>query len=622
MAFQVEALADAPADAAGRPGAIRVLPPDLIGKIAAGEVVERPTSVVKELVENALDAGATAIRIEIRRGGLSLIRVTDNGSGIAPADLELAVCRHATSKLTTLDDLFRVRTLGFRGEALASIAGVSHLELLSLGAGHATGRSLRVEGGTIVGQAPAGCPRGTSVAVRQLFFNVPARHAFQRSVAGETRQVVALCQQLALTAPHVRLVLEVDGHVALQCPGNGSLRDGVAGAYGAAVAERMLALPNTEKDGIAVTGFCSAPDEHRNTRMYCTFSVNGRLVRSQMLTYAVEEAYHALLPGGRHPVAVVHLTVPPEDVDVNVHPTKTEVRLRRDRLAFGVVRDAVRQALVQFAPVPALEPQAVGVGWTGAAGAAQVQAAPGMAPPAATPVGQSTASAHPSLIETAASALALEAIGVRPNAGDPATSQTQPSRRLHALAQVSATYIVAEDATGMYLIDQHSAHERVLYEQLLAQAARAQRDSTNGSPSQLLLQPDTVELNAAQAAWLQELGSTLERFGFQVEPFGGSTWLVRAVPRALAARGKPQALAELIDALIEREYGDGPLDDQARWAVACHAAVKAGDPLTRPEMDALIEQLERCDMRRTCPHGRPTMIHLSHAQLEREFGRR
>lgn len=590
---------------------IRLLPPELVTKIAAGEVVERPASVVKELVENALDAGARAVRVEIQRGGLSLIRVSDNGSGIAPDQLELAVCRHATSKLAELDDLFRVRTLGFRGEALASIAAVSQLEIISRTSDPRAGRLLRVEGGTIIHQATAGCPEGTTISVRQLFFNVPARYAFQRSPASETRQIVQLCNQFAVAAPHVRLLVEVDGRLLLQAPGNSDLRETLAAAYGLSAAGHLLPLPELEEDGVRVSGYCSGPEEHRNTRLYCTICVNGRLVRSQMLSYAVEEAYHALLPGGRHPLAAIHLAVPPEDVDVNVHPTKMEIRLRRDRLVFSLVRNAVRQALANFAPVPALQPAAIGGAERHSdAPRERMLTFPGQASEDAPfPAPYSPPPSAPSAAAGPAPDLAHSA--------SPGATQS-PAGGLRALAQVGLTYIVAEDTSGVYLIDQHSAHERVLYEQLL----RAARESDPEPAAQLLLTPEAVELNGTQAAWLQEHAATLEAFGFQLEPFGDCTWLLRAVPRTMAAHSRQHALGELVDSLIERDYGDGPLHDQARWAIACHTAVRAGDALAPGEMAALITQLERCDMRRTCPHGRPTMIHLSHAQLEREFGRR
>jgi DNA mismatch repair protein MutL len=338
-----------------------------------------------------------------------------------------------------------------------------------------------------------------------------------------------------------------------------------------------------------------------------------------MLTYAVEEAYHALLPGGRHPLAAIHLAVPPDDLDVNVHPTKIEVRFRHDRLAFSVLRRALRQALSEFAPVPALQPAAIGVPEAGGGGAGP--GAPGAGD-------ESSDGGLPGPPPEAGRPALVQAPAAPPRPPGPAG----PRGGLRALGQIGLTYVVAEDATGLYLIDQHSAHERVVYEQLLHQARTPAGEASSPSAAplrpptppvaQFLLTPETVELNGAQAAWLQENGAALERFGFQLEPFGGRTWLLRAVPRTLAARGRARALGELIDGLIEREYGDGPLDDQARWAVACHSAVRAGDRMAPEEMAALIEQLERCDMRRTCPHGRPTMIHLSHAQLEREFGRR
>jgi DNA mismatch repair protein MutL len=630
MAPSLPTATASPTGGPAAPPPIRLLDAELVAKIAAGEVVERPASVVKELVENAFDAHARAVRVEVQRGGLGLIRVADDGGGIPPDQLELAICRHATSKLQTFDDLSRVDTLGFRGEALASIAAVSHLELVSRAAGQVAGHGLRLEGGRVVTKAPAGAPPGTTVTVRHLFFNVPARQAFQRSPAGESRQIVQLCQQLALTAPHVRLLLEVDGRPVLQAPGNGDLRDALAATYGATVAGHMLPLPELEEDGTRVWGYGSGPEEHRNTRLYCTFCVNGRLVRSQMLTYALEEAYHALLPGGRHPLAVIHLTVPADDLDVNVHPTKIEVRFRRDRLVFALVRRALRQALAAFAPVPALRPVAIGgvapnPASPSALPAASPPALPAASPPAAPEAAPASAfpgGIWPRLAGEAGeppTTLPLDLPGGAPAPGGPGRASSGAGG-LRPLGQMGLTYIVAEDASGLYLIDQHSAHERVLYEQLLQLESGGGNGVRQGA--QLLLTPETVELNGSQDAWLREHAATLIGFGFQLEPFGGHSWLLRAVPRTLASKGRSRALGELIDGLIEREYGDGPLDDQARWAIACHGAVRAGDRLAQEEMAALIAQLERCDMRRTCPHGRPTMIHLSHAQLEREFGRR
>jgi DNA mismatch repair protein MutL len=455
------------------------------------------------------------------------------------------------------------------------------------------------------------------VTVRQLFHNVPARQAFQRTAAGEVRQIVQLCTHLALTAPRVRFALDVDGRQALQTPGSGDLRETLAAAYGPTLASRALALAEREEDGMRVWGFCCGPEEHRNTRLYLTFAVNGRVVRSAVLSYAVEEAYHALLPGGRHPVAVVCVETPLDDVDVNVHPTKLEIRLRRERLAFKLVREGVREALRESAPVPVLAPTA---GWGGAP--LEVAGdAPGTLPPdprAGTPLHPDSFGAPPEPA-AASSQTPRDIASLVEAAAPPPPVQQPPSKQLRALGQVGLTYVVAEDASGVYLIDQHSAHERVLYEQLIKQ----ERERADGAPvAQLLLAPESIELNAVQHAWLVENAAALAAFGFHQAPIGAQAWLLRAVPRAIAAKGRSRVLAELIDSLIEREYGDGPVHDQARWAVACHSAVRAGDALMPEEMAGLIAQLERCDMRRTCPHGRPTMIHLSHAQLEREFGRR
>ncbi|MGI8423610.1 MAG: DNA mismatch repair endonuclease MutL [Chloroflexota bacterium] len=598
---------------AERGATIRLLPANIVTKIVAGKVVERPASVVKELGENALDAGATAVRVEIQRGGFTLIRVSDNGAGIPAAELSLAVERHATSKLVGLDDLYCVRTLGFRGEALASIAAVSMMEITSRAAGIAAGHTIRLEGGRLVHQGATGAPPGTTVTVRQLFHNVPARQAFQRTAAGEVRQVVQLCTHLALAAPGVRFTLECDGRLALQTPGS-TLREALAAAYGAPLATHALALPVTEEDGIRVSGHCCGPEEHRNTRLYMTFVVNGRVVRSSVLTFAVEDAYHALLPGGRHPVAVVFVDTPLDDVDVNVHPTKMEIRLRRERLAFKLIRQAVREALREFAPVPELAPAVVDNGVWGRA-RIEHEAEPRVEGGAGSLPGARDRAQDSAAAPTATQATPFVEAAARP----PPPPTTNRSGQLRALGQVGLTYVIAEDASGVYLIDQHSAHERVLYEQLLKQEA----DRAGEPPAaQLLLAPESIELNAVQHAWLAENALSLATFGFELEPFGAQSWLLRAVPRAIAAKGRSRLLAELIDGLIEREYGDGPVHDQARWAVACHSAVRAGDALMPEEMAALVAQLERCDMRRTCPHGRPTMIHLSHAQLEKEFGRR
>ena len=599
---------------------IRQLSPEVVRYIAAGEVVERPASVVKELVENAFDAGATGVRVAIQRGGLGAIRVNDDGGGIPAAELELAVTRHATSKLATADDLAHVATLGFRGEALASIGAVSHLEIVSRPPAAATGARLRMVGGEITDQGTTGGPAGTTITVRNLFYNVPARAAFQKSPTTEARHIITALGALALVRPDIALSLTNNGRDALQAPGTGELLDAIAAVYGPEVAGRLVPLPALEERGRAVAGFTALPDEHRANRQYLAFLVNGRWVRSPFLAHAVAEAYRAMLPGGRHPVAVIRLDVPPDDVDVNVHPTKAEVRLRNERLVYGLVQRAVREALK--AQDRATVPQ-----WTGGS--------PDPAPshPSSAPTSGAAASgrAAPMRRDEGASssfgaALAAAAGGVR----TAATAEEEPPAllpdeavqqgQLQVLGQIAKTYIVAAGGTGLYLIDQHSAHERVLYEQLLREAADPA--ATSGDRNrQLLLAPEVVAFSPTQHAWLAEHGEVLAELGFSLEPFGDQSWLVRAVPATLGQRSHAGAIAEVIDGALGREYGDGPMADRTRWSVACHGAVKSGDALTPTEMAEIIRQLEACDLGRTCPHGRPTMIHLSQDQLAREFGR-
>lgn len=639
---------------------IRQLDARVVALIAAGEVVERPVSVVKELAENAIDAGAAAIAIEIRRGGFELIRVRDDGGGIDATDLPLALARHATSKLQAADDLYDIRTLGFRGEALASIAAVSRLRIITRTPLHPAGTEVTATAGLIDEPRPVASPTGTTVDVGDLFFNTPARHAFQRSSTGEARAIMQLVTQLALATPGIRWRVTLDGRDALMTPGNGSLREALIAINGPSVSPHLLDLREiSEPDGsVVVSGVVSSPSVHRSTRLHCTFVVNGRVVRSQALLHAVEEAYHAILPHGRHPVATIRLEVPPGEVDVNVHPTKLEVRLRRERLAYARVRDAVRGALDGYSPAPSVAPTVPDWGDpdTVTNGFGRPRAgfwlAQGSSMAGNAPVPDVWISAGPVTGDHVPGPLDdLADVGVpgsdRTEAADLGTNVSRYSPGVtgagvasddrprssdlstwRPLGQVGLTYVVAEAPDGLYLIDQHSAHERVQYEALKAATA-----GSTGTRSQALLVPESLDLTGAQGAWLRGNLTLLETLGFVLEPFGdppgsgGSsgwapdTWLVRAVPRGVAARGRTTDVAALIDGLIDREFGDGPIGDQAQWAVACHSSVRAGDRLSLPEMHALLEQLARCDLRQTCPHGRPTMIHLSHSQLAREFGR-
>jgi DNA mismatch repair protein MutL len=584
---------------------IEMLPPAVAGKIAAGEVVERPASVVKELVENSIDAGATEIQVEIREGGRRLIRVADNGCGIPAEEVALAFARHATSKLTTVEDLDHIATLGFRGEALASIAAVSHVALLSRPREQTVGQSLRAHGGEIVRQEGRGCPAGTIVTVEHLFRNVPARLKFLRRPQTETGHIHTVVTHYALAYPEIRFNLTVDSRQGFQSTGRGSLHDVLIAVYGLEVAEQMLEVregrePSSEPDAPrepAVSGYVSTPALHRASRSYISFFVNHRWVQDRALTHAVAQAYHTMLPVGRHPVAVVLLDLDPGDVDVNVHPTKREVKFRDGRRVFSAVQRAVRCTVVEQAPVPAMTHS------------------PRTWPTPDWERRRRLLAAGEG--ERTPSQLAMEIY--RPADLDQELQPVGPIRLplLRVVGQVGQTYIVAEGPQAMYLIDQHAAHERVLYEQIMGER------SGEAVASQTLLEPLMLDLDPLLAGELAERLELLNQIGFHVEPFGGTSYLLRAVPAILVV---PDVRSAFVDILEMVRQGDDPLasraEEQLIAAVCKRAAIKAGQTLSVEEMQQLVRGLELCESPRTCPHGRPTVLHFSVEQLEREFGRR
>ena len=583
---------------------IRVLPPEVAAKIAAGEVVERPASVVKELIENAIDAGATEIKIEVRQGGRRLIRVIDNGVGIPADEVELAFARYSTSKLASVDDLSRIGTLGFRGEALASIAAVSQLTMVTRCADEAVGTKVRLEGGTIVQRQKKGCPQGTVVTVENLFYNVPARLKYLRSQATERRHIDDLVYRYAMAFPELRFTLLNDGRITFQSTGSGNLFDVLIKVYGLEVARQMLEIKRELKGTDvpsapsvpSVHGYISPPSLHRATRHHLTFFVNRRWVQDRMLSYAVSEAYHTLLPTGRYPIVVLNIELDPAAVDVNVHPTKREVKFLRSEEVFAAVQRAVRRTLVEGAPIPSIAIQPAPE-WGRRRKLVEVGAKRGRW-----------------ALEVQRTAEVEESQPLEPSPAPP-TFEFAKLPPLRVLGQMAQAYIVAEGPEGMYLIDQHAAHERVLYERLRAERAKM------AVTSQALLEPLTIELSPQQAAAMEEGLEALISLGFDIEPFGGATFLVRAVPAVLAKGDVAEAIEELIADIAGEEIGE-TAEERALKSLACHSAIRAGQTLSMEEMRELVRQLEETAMPRTCPHGRPTMIRLSKAQLEREFGRR
>ena len=570
---------------------IEVLPPELAAKIAAGEVVERPASVVKELVENSLDAGAAQVTVEIRGGGVVQVRITDDGQGIPANEVEVAFQHHATSKLKTLDELEAMATLGFRGEALASIAAVSRLTLTTRPADADIGHRMELHWGQRVGAGAEGCPPGTSMEVCDLFGNLPARRKFLRSNSTEAARVHDLVTRYALAYPHIRFQLTVDGRRVLATSGNGKPREALLAVYGLEAANGMLEVRGEDQEsGYRVDGFASAPNLHRANRTHMTFFVNRRWIQSRMLSFALEEAYHGLLPEKRFPLAAINLGIPYEDLDVNCHPAKREVRFHQEGRVFSTLQRAVRAALVSDSPVPEMR-------------------TPGG--PASKPVtfpGGGTGSFFSPSVFGGAPAESYTA-----PAGAAVPQQRPPA--LKVVGQVKLTYIVAEGANGMYLVDQHAAHERVLFDQM-------RRKAIDSSPqSQPLLEPVVVEFTPGQAQVVLDNAQSLQAYGFGLESFGDNAGLLRTVPAIFASQDPGQSLVNVLD-MVGFEGLGRQTEDVLAASIACHSAIRAGKSLTEAEMVALLEQLEATDNPQTCPHGRPTMLHFSSMHMEREFGRR
>ncbi len=606
---------------------IRLLDDATAARIAAGEVIERPASVVKELVENALDAGATRIDIEIEGGGSDLIRVVDDGGGIATGDLELAFQRFATSKVDETSDLLGIETLGFRGEALPSIASVSRVEASSKPADRESGERLLLEFGETVESGKTGVPAGTSVAVRGLFSNVPARRKFLRSPGAELGRIQSLVTSYALVRSDVAFHLTADGRQRLATPGGGDVNGAVTGTYGARIAEAMLEIPEAEPfaDGepsaFAVGGLTGAPSISRGNRGFITLGINGRWIQSRRISYAIEQAYHGLLGERRYPIAVVLVRVPVNDVDVNVHPAKTEVRFLREDLVFGEVQRAVRGVLIANAPVPIFRPTSPSHTFAGVGGSGGGPGSPATATAPRTDLeqnplwpGRRDANSEVEDLDVAAGETADNA----PRVGEPAEqTQRETLPVLRMIGQAQETYLLAEGPDGVYLIDQHAAHERVRFEEITNVL------NTGAPDAQTMLEPEPVSLEPRQEELLNDQSDLIAGMGFVVEPFGLGTALIRAVPRMLAER--TSAAGDAFRGLLDEVASGGRHDawrDRMIATLACHSSVRAGMRLTDDEGRALLRSLEKAEQPHTCPHGRPTMIHMSQSDLERGFGRR
>jgi DNA mismatch repair protein MutL len=516
------------------------------------------------------------------------MRLTDDGSGIESEDVETAFERYATSKINDVEDLHAITTLGFRGEALASIAAVAQVDITTSIEEGTVGDALTLKEGIVVRHVPQARPHGTTITVKDLFRNIPARLKFLKSTATENSHIAEVVSQYALAYPRIKFNLNIDGRPILQTSGNGKLMDVVIAVYGLETAKRMLEVHGGEVGWqageavpITVTGMVGTPTVNKAGRDALHFYVNRRVIGSRLLTRAVEEAYQGLLMQGRHPIAIINITVPPSQLDVNIHPTKAEVKFQNERVVFTSVQRAVRSTLVATAPVPQIEEAQKTYTGQSAAGARSLWPLPNQT------------NSTMSLMESA-----------------PTARLTLPVLRV--IGQVAGNYIVAEGPDGLYIIDQHAAHERIMYEQITAQKAN------RGIVVQEMLEPYSLEVMPQQDEMLKSDIGKLQEFGFVIEPFGERTYLVRVIPAVLKDGDWLEALREIMDSLREKTTN---IEDNITKSLACHSAVRAGNKLSDDEMRELIRQLEKVNLPHTCPHGRPTMLHLSIGQLEKEFGR-
>jgi len=684
---------------------IRLLDESTANQIAAGEVVERPASVVKELVENSLDAGAARIVVEVEGGGKKLIRVTDDGSGMSPEDAALALQRHATSKIRTAADLQAVTTMGFRGEAIPSIASVSRFELVTRERDALAGYRIYVEGGRILEQGEFGAPPGTRVTVEDLFFNVPARLKYLKTNTTEMGQIGDMLTRLALAYPHVAMRFHSGPTQVFATPGTGEVLDAAAALLGRDLVKELLPV-EYEDPYVRVTGYIGRPGAARAGRNHQYFFVNRRAIRQIQARYALEEAYAHLLPQGRYPVCILFLDVPPHEVDVNVHPAKAEVRFERDREVRAAVYKAARESLGAHLLIPGTTvtpdgevlvpdragekaavrrgmlppgtvqpgavPGAVEADLSGAATSAPAApAARGWIPPGARRPGEGGGRASPppwmagkdrpssggprqvsfklqNAQTNPAVAEPAEGYGTLPPGGLAAVleerSQKQGAvppeelaeahwtaepadldgsaliRSLRPLGQVHRSYIVCDGPEGLYVIDQHAAHERIFFERLYASAQEAE------APVQPLLFPIALDLTPAQMALWQENQTIFQESGLMAEPFGGNTLLIKGMPADLGEAHAARLVSDFLDRLQEEQVPAGASVLERRQRVlaamaACKAAIKARDALQPEEIQALLSDLAACASPTTCPHGRPTVICIGTTELEKRFKR-
>lgn len=589
-------------------GTIKVLAPDVAALIAAGEVVERPSSVIKELVENSIDADAKTVTVEIKNGGISYMRVSDDGAGMQPDDAKNAFLRHATSKIELGDDLERITTLGFRGEALYSIAAVSRVEMLTARRGCDEGTYIRLEAGEVLETAPAGCPQGTTVTVKDLFFNTPARMKFLKRDATEAGYIEDILRRNALSRPDISFRYINSGKEVFFTPGDGVLKNVVYAIYGAEAAKAMLPA-SYEHDGIHVSGLVGKAELSKGNRSFQTFFVNGRSVINKNLYFALTESYKSHMMTGRFPVAVLNISLNPALCDVNVHPSKAEIKFANEKAVHSAVHWAAKNALHKVEEIR------------------EMVITPEKAPApsfAGTRAFVEKRAPQPLKIPEPVRKAPLQTVIEEPMVSE----KTQPappvqlseekfapqSEEVRVIGQLLDTYIVAQTGEAMLLCDQHAAHERVIYDRLI------KRKGENAS-SQMLIVPESLELTGSEFGIFSENIGFFGQMGFEVEEFGHNTVRIRMIPEGLAFEDAAGAVLEILEILSSGREEITTLRDKALYSLACRAALKAGKRLSAAEQEQLVRRVLTMEGEATCPHGRPVILRLTRTQIEKQFKR-
>src|SRR3989338_407928 len=616
---------------------IKILAEDLINKIAAGEVVERPASAVKELVENSLDAGATIINVEIKNSGQDLIKVCDNGSGMEEEDARNSILRHATSKISSEEDLFAINTLGFRGEALASIAAVSQLSIITKQAGQIEAFNLAVESGEVISAGILAAETGTTIEVRNLFFNTPARKKFLKTDAVELGHIIDVVLRYALINPRIVFNLTHDGHLLLNSPSVDDLQNNIASVYGIKLAKELLEV-NHEQEGITIYGYVVKPHLARNDKTQQMIYVNGRWVRNEDVSKAVYDAYHSLLFVGKHPVFILNLKVDPQKIDVNIHPQKTEIKFEEKKMIFNAVFTAVKKSLQNHNLIPVMDIEAEQqlIFGTSVSGREEkeVNGEIGEIGKRGKLGKEESGERNREKIgerkrfyplerseqtflwekEDEEYATPEEEIIIPEQWKEQLTIEKIPPLRV--LGQINRTFFVAETADGVMFIDQHVVQERILYEKFMSQLMN------RNIATQSLLRGEMLEFNASENILVKENLMELQQLGFQLESFGENTYLLKTIPSVFGRMQPKELLFEVLDNLKQGRNKMEQVQEEIITRMACRASIKAGDIVTISEIQQMLDELANCNLPYTCPHGRSIMIKVTVDELEKKFKRK